>query len=123
MATAHPTPPDRGEDNFVLELGRVREQIKQKFIELTDCINARECKLLKELDTILASYHFYRDEFENRDKSKRTLEESKMLLEEQLQKSPNKSFHKNIIQLTDNEIKSIKFPVEPKWSILFVTTP
>ena len=67
MATANPTPPDHGEDNFVLELRRVREQIKQKFIELIDCVKARECKLLKELDTILASYHSYRDEVQKQE--------------------------------------------------------
>ena len=64
MATADPTPPDHGEDNFVLELGRVRQRIKQKFTELIDCVKARECQLLKELDSILGSYHSYRDEAE-----------------------------------------------------------
>ena len=56
MATANPTPPDHGEDNFVLELKRVREQIKHKFVELIDCVKARECKLLEELDTGLAGF-------------------------------------------------------------------
>ena len=62
MATANPTPADRGEDNFVLELRRVREQIIQKFTELIDCVKVRENELLKELDSILASYHQYRNE-------------------------------------------------------------
>ena len=114
MATANPTPPDRGKANFLLELRRVREQIKHKFFELIESVKARECKLLKELDTILASYHSYRDEFEKQKNSKKTLEQSKEFLEEQLQKSPVKGFHENVIKQTENEIKSIKFPEEPK---------
>ena len=40
MATANPTPPDHGEDNFLLQLERVREQIEQKFIELANRVKA-----------------------------------------------------------------------------------
>ena len=114
MASANSTPSDHGEDNFVLELRRVREQIKHKFIEMIDCVKARESKLLKQLDIILESYYSYRDEVQKQNKSKRTLEESKKLLEYQLQKSSIKKFHKHIIKLTENEINSIKFPAEPK---------
>ena len=114
MAIAYPTSPDHGEDNFVLELRRVREEIKQKFIIYIDCVKARECELLEELDIILASYHSYRDEVQNQNKSKRILEESKNLSEEQLQKSPINEFQKDIIKLTENEINSIMSPAEPK---------
>ena len=80
MATANPTPPDHGEDNFVLELKRIREQIKQKFVEVINFVKARECKLLKELDTILESYHSYRDEVGKLNLKKRDLEETRNFL-------------------------------------------
>ena len=60
MATANPL----REDNYELELSRVREKIKTKFVELIDCLKARENKLLRGLDNILASYLSYRSELE-----------------------------------------------------------
>ena len=51
-----------GEDNFSLEMGRVRKKIKQKFEELIDCVKARECQLLKELDAIVGSYQDEKEE-------------------------------------------------------------
>ena len=38
MATANP----QREDSYELELNRVREKIKAKFVELIDCLKARE---------------------------------------------------------------------------------
>ena len=112
MATAHPTPPDHGEDNFVLELRRVREQIKHKFVELIDCVKARECELLKELDTILASYHSYRDEFQKQKEKKRDLEQTRDF--HLNLKTANKTFHENILSEINKELATITFPVEPK---------
>ena len=43
MATAKPL----REDNYELELSRVRENIKAKFVELIDCLKARENELLR----------------------------------------------------------------------------
>ena len=112
MATAHPTPPDHGEDNFVLELKRVREQIKHKFVELIDCVKARECELLKELDTILASYHSYRDEFQKQKEKKRDFE---LTRDFHLNlRTANKTFHENFLTEINKELATITFPVEPK---------
>ena len=60
MATANPLI----EDNYELELYRVREKIKTKFVEFIDCLKARESELLRELDNILASYISNRSELE-----------------------------------------------------------
>ena len=114
MATANPTPPDHGEDDFVLELKKVREQIKRKFIEVIDCAKAREYKLLKELDTILASYHSYRDEARKQKEKQQAIEKTVAILKEELKSSPVKGMHETLIKLTENELNSIKFPLEPK---------
>ena len=76
MATANPTPSDRGEDNFLLELGRVRKQIKDTFVELLDCMKARECELLKELDLIVASYCSYQEEIQKPKEEKKNSREN-----------------------------------------------
>ena len=60
MATANPL----REDNYELELNRVREKIKTKFVEFIDRLKARENELLRQLDNILASYLSYRSELE-----------------------------------------------------------
>ena len=56
MATANPT----GEDNYELELNRVRNKIITTFHKLTECLKKREQELLKELDVILACYHSFK---------------------------------------------------------------
>ena len=66
MATANPLM----EDNYELELSRVREKIKTKFAELIDCLKARENELLRELDNILTSYLSHRSELEKVNVSK-----------------------------------------------------
>ena len=98
----------------MLELERVREQIKQKFTELIDCVKARECKLLKELDTILASYHSYRDEARKQKEKQQAIEKTVSFLKEALKSSPVKGMHETLIKQTENELNSIKYPLEPK---------
>ena len=70
MATANPL----REDNYELKLSRVREKIKTKFVELIDCLKARESELLRELDNILTSYLSYRSELEKVNEKKREFE-------------------------------------------------
>ena len=110
MATANPL----REDNYELELSRVRENIKTKFVELIDCLKARERKLLSELDNILASYLSYRSELENVSEQKIALETTKIFIQNQLQTSPIKSFHENVLTQVNRELKSIETPIEPK---------
>ena len=50
------------EDNFELELKRVRENVKRTFVELFECLKRRKSELLSELDKILESYHCYQNE-------------------------------------------------------------
>ena len=104
MATANPLI----EDNYELELSRVREKIKTKFVELIDCLKARENELLRELDNILASYLSYRNE------KKTALERTKIFVQKELPNSPVKSVHGDFIARVNTELKSIKTPIEPK---------
>ena len=110
MATANPL----REDNYELELSRVREEIKTKFPELIDCLKARESELLRELDNILTSYLSYRSELEKVNEKKIAFERTKSLLQNELQNSPIKSSHENVITQVNTEIKSIETPIEPK---------
>ena len=92
MATANPL----REDNYNLELSRVREKIKTKFVELIDCLKARESKLLRELDNILASYLSYRSELEKVNEKRDYLEKMRRHNEEEIAVSPVRSFQENI---------------------------
>ena len=93
MATANPL----REDN----LSRVREKIKTKFVELIDCLKARENELLRELDNILASYLSYRSELEKISDRKIEIEETKIYHQNKLQSSRIKSVHENFISKLD----------------------
>ena len=109
MATANPLM----EDNYELELSRVREKIKTKFVELIDCLKARENELLMELDYILTSYLSYRSELEKVNEKKIALETTKSILQNQLQTSPIKSVHEDFIARLNTELVSIETPIKP----------
>ena len=110
MATANPL----REDNYELELSRVREKIKTKFVELIDCLKARESKLLRELDNILASYLSYRSELEKVNEKKKALEATKTFHQNKIQTSPISSVHEDFIARLNTELESIETPIEPK---------
>ena len=112
MATAIPTGEDK-EDNHLLELKRVREKIKAKFAELTDCLKARENQLLLDLDNVIASYLSFQVELETVNEKRGDLETTKVFLQNQLLTSPNKSINNNIISLLNTEIKAIEIATEP----------
>ena len=80
MATANPLK----EDNYELDLSLVREKIKTKFVELIDCLKARESELLRELDNILTSYLSYRSELEKVNENKIALERTKIFHQSEL---------------------------------------
>ena len=113
MATAYPIEAGN-EDNYELELSRVREKIKTKFVEFIDCLKARESELLRELDNILASYLSYRSELENARNKVESLNVMKQQQEEALMSSPVKPFIERILNEINTELKSIKSPIEPK---------
>ena len=108
MATANPL-----REDLELELNRVREKIKAKFVELIDCLKARESELLRELDNILTSYLSYRSELEKVNEKKLALERTKSIHQNEIQNSPIKSFHENVISQVNTELKSIETLVEP----------
>ena len=110
MATANPLM----EDNYELELSQVREKIKTKFVELIDCLKARENELLRELDNILTFYLSYRSELGKVNEKKIALETTKSILQNQLQTSPIKSVHEDFIARLNTELESIETPREPK---------
>ena len=110
MATANPL----REDNYELELSRVREKITTKFVEFIDCLKARESKLLRELDNILVSYLSYRSELEKVNERRDSLEKMRRRNEEEMAASPIRSFQENILGLIVKELKSIETPIEPK---------
>ena len=99
------------EDNYELELSRVRKKIK--FVELIDCLKARENELLRELDNILNSYLSYRSELEKVNGKKLALERTNYILQNTLKNSPIKSVDESISQL-NAELESIETPIEPK---------
>ena len=39
MATAYTPDTEHGDDNFILELNRVKEKVRTRFIELTECLS------------------------------------------------------------------------------------
>ena len=110
MATANPLM----EDNYELELYRLREKIKTKFVELIDCLKARENELLRDLDNILTSYLSYRSELEKVNEQKRDLETTKTFHQNQVQTSSVKAVHEDFIARLDTELGSIETPIEPK---------
>ena len=114
MATANPPVRYQEDDNYEIELSRVREKIRTQFGVLTDRLKCRERELLDELDTVLASYRSYRDEFKIVRDKVRDLEMMKQRNEEGLAASQFKMLQENIIRQIEEEIKTIIYPKQPQ---------
>ncbi|KAI6651561.1 PKD domain-containing protein [Oopsacas minuta] len=69
------------EDSYELQLTKIREKIKRQFLEIINCLKAREAELLRELDKFLATYHSYKSQVEILDAKKLSIERSNELHE------------------------------------------
>ena len=110
MATANPI----SEDNFVLELNRVKESIVTKFREISELLDERKNELLRQINAILVSYQTYKQEFQTTSEKKKDLEKTKLLLQSQFTNSPIKSVHDNFIVQINTELEAIETPKQPK---------
>ena len=113
MATANP-PISISEDNFVLELNRVKENIVTKFREISEHLDQKKTEFLRQIDTIIVSYQTYEREFQTANKKKIALETTKAFLRNQLANSPVKSLHDKFIVEINTELETIETPEQPK---------
>ena len=87
MATATPPDKENREDNFQLELSRVRKEIESVFTELINCLESRKKHLLDKLNKILIRHQSYKRETEELTKRKIELERLSHQNQGQLPKS------------------------------------
>ena len=106
MATANPIV----EDNYELELSRVRNKIITTFREFSECLKKREQVLLKELDDILGCYHSYKLKIEKMREKKTALEHTKSLIAQQPNLSPIQNVHQDILTRLNTELETIEIP-------------
>ena len=114
MATANPVEVIEREDNFELELKRVRENVKSTFLELIECLKRREIELLSELDTILESYHSYRFEIVKVTQQRKDLEKMRTFHEEELRTSSVKIISENTLKEINQELNLLKERTQPQ---------
>ena len=115
MATAYPQHTEHGEDNFVLELNRVKDKVRTRFTELRECLTERETKLMKELNDILSSYNRYTTEVKKMNEQKNDFENTQIALSTIVATSPAaKCFHEKILQELNEQLEQLEIPVKPK---------
>ena len=114
MATANPVEVIVREDNFELELKRVRENVKSTFLEMFECLKRRENELLSKLDKIIESYYSYRDEIVKVTQQRNDFENLKVLNEQQLQTSSLKAFIEASLREINKELNLLKEPTQPQ---------
>ena len=114
MATANPVEAIEREDNFELELRRVRENVESTFLELFECLKRRENELLSELDKILESYHSYRNEIVKVTQQRKDLEKLKQMNEQELQNSSAKTLIENTLKEINKQMNLLKEPTQPQ---------
>ena len=112
MATATPPDKENREDNFQLELSRVRKEIESVFTELIDCLESRKKHLFDELNDILIRYQSYKNETEELTKRKIELERLSHQNQGQLSTSA-KPLQNKILKLIDEELETIVMPARP----------
>ena len=113
MSTANLPREDQKKTNFELELDRVREKIKARFIEFIDYFKARESEMLRELDNIQASYLIHRNELEKINEKKTALEEMENALKGVVNISPVKDMLDNMLLQISTELNRTKTPIGP----------
>ena len=114
MATANPVEVNEIEDNFELELKRVRENVKRTFVEVFECLKRRENELLSELDKILKSYHCYQNEIVKVTQQRKELGEMKQFNEVRIQTTSFKKIIDNSLKEINNELNLIAEPTQPQ---------
>ena len=119
MDTANPVEVIEREDNFELELKRVRENVKSTFLELFECLKRRENELLSELDKIPESYHSYRNEIVKVTRQRKDLIKLKQFNEQELQSSSVKGLIENHLYEIKKELNLMKEPTQPQM-VIFV---
>ena len=113
MATATPPDKENREDNFQLELSRVRKEIESVFAELIDCLESRKKHMCDELNDILIRYQSYKRETD--ELSKRKIELERLSHQNQGQYSTSvRSLQNTFLKQIDEELKMIVMPARPK---------
>ena len=113
MATATPPDKENREDNFQLELSRVREEIESVFTELIDCLESRKKHLFDELNKILIRYQSYKRETNKLSKQKFGLERLSHQIQGQFSGSAD-SLQNTFLKQIDEELRTIVMPARPK---------
>ena len=112
MATATSPDKENREDNFQLELSRVREEIESVFAELIHCLESRKRHLFDRLNDILIRYQSYKNETEELTKRKIELERLSHQNQGQLSTSV-KPVQNKILKIIDEELETIVMPARP----------
>ena len=113
MATATSPGKENREDNFELELSRVRKRLESVFEELIGCLESQKNDLFDQLNKILIRYHSYKRESD--ELTKRKVELERLSLQNQGQFSSSvKHLQDNFLKQIDTELKTIVMPVKPK---------
>ena len=105
----------QGEDNFVLELNRVKDKVRTRFKELKECLTERETKLMNELNDILSCYNCYTTEVEKMNEQKRDLENIRNANMTVVATSTAvKNLHEKMLKELKKQLERLEIPVKPK---------
>ena len=115
MATAYPQATEHGDDNFVLELNRVKDKVRTGFIELREILTETENKLMKALNDILSSYNSYQTEVKRMNEQRLELEN---IRNAQMTIVPTsaalRTSNEKFLQDLNEQLKQLRTPVRPK---------
>ena len=117
MATATSPDKENREDNFELELSRVRKGIESVFEELVECLEAQKKDLFEELNKILTRYQSYKRE--SKKLTERKIELEKLTSQIGQFSTSEKTLQTSFLERIDQERKAIVMPKKPK-SVSFV---
>ena len=104
-----------GNDNFVIELNRVRENVRSIFNEIMTNLRVREETFMGQLDNILLHYESYRtalDKYSEREKQVTRVRN--LLLEGTLCSSGEVLMNEELLKEMQLELEMIRIPKEPR---------
>ena len=98
----------------MLELHRVREKVRIKFLELKKCLTDRETKLIRELDDIVSSYRSYKREVGKKIEMERDIENIRNATIGVVADPIVRTSHDGFLTRWSQDLEQLQIPIKPK---------
>ena len=96
-------------EDFLIQIDKVRTEIKSSFLELSESLKERETQLLTELDNIARQY---KEKIKEQEGMKTELETTRKLIEENIHYSDLRPLQQEVIARIEDKLKNMQIQMQ-----------